>query len=311
VAVSIDPTSTFEQHRRLLFAIAYRMLGSASDAEDVVQDAYLRWHGARQGEIRDAKAFLTTATSRLCLDRLKSARRQRETYIGPWLPEPVLTPDLDVDPASKAERRDDVSFALLVTLERLTPPERAVYVLHEAFGFPHREIADQLAISVVASRQMLHRAHAHIETEQTRFSAASTAHEMLVERFLEAAGTGNVQALTDLFTEDVTSWSDGGGVVSAARKPIHGRAPVVRFLAGLRALAPDTLRLESLEVNGGPAVAAWLGPALLNAMVFEVSADSDHISRLWIVVNPTKLDYLRRQLNAEPLDWAALMPGRR
>ncbi len=298
-APSLDSTETvaaFEALRPYLFAVAYRMLGSATDAEDVVQDAYLRYHAAPRDDVRSPKAFLTTLVTRLCLDRLKSARAQREQYVGPWLPEPVPTADADPGPLTAVERREAVSLAFLVLLERLAPEERAAYVLREAFDYGYDEIAGVLGKTPAASRQLVHRARERVATGRPRFAASPDEQRLLTERFLAASERGDLASLTAVLASDVVSWSDGGAKAKAARLPIPGRERVARFLAGLLRQAPARgIRAEPIELNGGAALLLWTGDALHGVLALD--GRDGLIEELRFIINPDKLAYLRRRLD--------------
>jgi RNA polymerase sigma-70 factor (ECF subfamily) len=284
----------FESYRPLLFAIAYRMTGSAGDAEDLVQDAYLRALAAPATEVRAEKAYLTTIVTRLALDHLKSARVRREQYVGPWLPEPLLTSDPALAPEETVERRESLSLAFLVLLESLTPPERAVFLLREVFDYPYAEIASALEISTATCRQLDHRARAHLAAHERRFAASPEAHRMLTERFLAASLQGDLAALTELLAEDVVSWSDGGGKVSAARRPIVGRDAVLRLLAGLLRKTPTDLVASVAEINALPALLlSWDGEL---RMVTTYEFESGRLRAIRSILNPDKLRYLVRQL---------------
>ncbi|MFF2215745.1 RNA polymerase sigma-70 factor [Streptomyces antibioticus] len=285
----------FETHRPRLFGLAYRMLGSAHEAEDMVQDAYLRFSGADRDVIEHPAAWLAATVTRLCLTRLTSARARRESYVGDWLPEPVVTSDGTLGPLESAEQRDAVSLAMLVLLERLTPTERAVYVLREAFAYGHREIADTLGLSEANCRQLYRRAEQRLTAPEGRFEAAPERQEELVDSFLSAARNGDLAGLERILAEDVTWWSDGGGKAKAALRPIEGRAKVLRFLAGvLKAVAPTTT-LEPAELNGAPALLALDGDGTL-VTTFSFECGADGITGVRAVVNPDKLDFVRRQL---------------
>jgi RNA polymerase sigma-70 factor (TIGR02957 family) len=288
----------FEALRPYLFAIAYRLLGSASEAEDVVQDAYLRVHETPAVDVASPKAYLAAVVTRLCLDRLKSARTTRETYLGPWLPEPVPTADLEPSPAEVAERREEISLAFLVLLERLSPEERAAYVLHEAFDEPYDEIAAVLGKSVPATRQLAHRARARIADDRPRFSASPEEQRRLTERFLAAARDGDLRALTDVLAADVTLWADGGPKARAARRPIVGSDAVARWLVGIVAKAPVESRVDFAAINGGVAALHWVGGELTSATTIDVL--DGRIQAIRAVVNPDKLAYLARRLAPPP-----------
>ncbi|MEU6094930.1 RNA polymerase sigma-70 factor [Streptomyces sp. NPDC047079] len=284
----------FESHRARLFGLAYRMLGSAAEAEDTVQDAYLRWSAADRGAVERPGAWLAKVVTNLCLSRLTSARARRELYPGPWLPEPVVTSDGTLGPLESAEQRDAVSFALLVLLERLTPAERAVYVLREAFAYGHREIAEVLDLGEANCRQLYRRAVRRLADAGARFEAEPERQARLVESFLTAAREGDLTGLEKLLAADVTWWSDGGGRVSAARRPIEGREKVLRFLAGaLRGFAAH-VGFTVVEVNGAAGLVARLGGRVVGVVAFEVR--DGLVARVRAVVNPDKLAFVERRL---------------
>lgn len=281
----------FEEHRQRMFGIAYRMLGSAHEAEDVVQDAWLRWNGADREPIAHPGAWLAKVVTRLCLNRLTSARARREEYVGPWLPEPVLTGDGTLGPLDSAERRDGVSMALLVLLERLTPKERAVYVLREAFGYGHREIAGLLDVTEANSRQLHRRAAERVDSPRPRFPPDPERWRGLVETFVSAARDGDLARLESLLATDVRYVSDGGGVVGAARRPILGRGNVARFLVGALRKFVGEEAVAFAEVNGAPALVFG------EVAVFLPEFENGLVSGARVVVNPEKLGFLRRQLS--------------
>ncbi|CAM5238718.1 RNA polymerase sigma-70 factor [Streptomyces aurantiogriseus] len=284
----------FEAHRARLFGLAYRMLGSAAEAEDTVQDAYLRFSGADRAGIEHPAAWLAKTVTRLCLNRLTSARARREQYVGAWLPEPVITSDGTLGPVESAEQRDAVSLAMLVLLERLTPTERAVYVLREAFAYGHREIAEALDLSEANCRQLYRRAERRLAVEQGRFEASPQRREELVTSFLSAARDGDLAGLEKLLAADVTWWSDGGGKVTAARRPIEGREKVVRFLVGAFQGFAAGMTFTVAEINGAPGLLAWAGDTLASAVAFECR--DGEVTDVRAVLNPDKLDFVRRQL---------------
>ncbi|HVH29736.1 MAG TPA: RNA polymerase sigma-70 factor [Vicinamibacterales bacterium] len=288
----------FNTDRPLLFSIAYRMLGSASDAEDVVQDAWLRYRRADPSTIRSPKAFLTTIVTRLCLDRLKSARTSREEYIGPWLPEPVLTSEME-GPDTRLQRAESVTLAFLVLLEKLSPEERAVFLLKDIFEYEHSEIADMLGTTPENSRQLLHRAKARLADGRPRLTGTAQSRRAVAERFAHAFSSGDGSQLTALLARDVGLWSDGGGKAAAARRPLIGHDLVLNFLIGLHRTAEHagvtrelSLRIES--VNSEPALVIELGNRLES--IFVLSIDDDAISAIRVVRNPDKLARIKRQL---------------
>ncbi len=288
----------FETYRPLLFSIAYRMVGSASDAEDLVQETYLRVRTAPRDEIRSPKSYLSAIITHLCIDYLKSARVQREQYIGPWLPEPLLTSDERLAPLATIEQRESISFAFMVLLESLTPPERAVFLLHDVFDYSYEEIASIIGKSAANCRQLLHRARKGVAERRPRFEPSAEQQRQIIGRFLAACQQGNVDALTEVLAREVTTWSDGGGKAAAATRPLHGRDKVSRFLLGLMSKAPADLAFSEAEINGQPAVLLWIGGMLYDVMSFEIA--DGQIQNLRVVLNPDKLAYLAQQLHGQP-----------
>nr|WSX52890.1 RNA polymerase sigma factor SigJ [Streptomyces sp. NBC_00974] len=294
IAQGTASVTDFEEHRPRMFAIAYRMLGSASEAEDTVQEAYLRWSSADRGSIEHLGAWLAKVVTHLCLNQLGSARARREAYTGPWLPEPVLTGQGALGPLESAEQRDSVSMALLVLLERLTPTERAVYVLREAFAYGHREIAGLLDLTEANCRQIYRRAAGRVRAGQAperRFRPDPEQWQGLVAGFLEAARSGDLARLEGLLAADARYVSDGGGLVSAARRPVEGRNNVARFLLGVLRKYPGDLAVSFAEVNGEPAV-------VIGGMgVLQVDFEDGLVGEARVVMNPEKLEFVRRQLS--------------
>ncbi|MFB4281995.1 RNA polymerase sigma-70 factor [Nonomuraea sp. MTCD27] len=279
----------FEECRPMLLGLAYRLLGSMWDAEDVVQEAWLRWEGTDRGAVREPRAFLVTVVSRLALDQLRSARVKREAYTGPWLPEPVMTSE--AGPLDTAELRDTVSYATLYMMERLSPPERAVFVLREAFELPYDEIAEIVGSSVANARQMHHRASVRLAQGRDRFRPSTEEHAKLLVSFMRAAQRGDLAALTELLHEDVVSYNDGGGRVRAALRPIIGREKVLRLLEGLaeRYRVTDS---QMLDVNGTPAVFTRVDEVLRQLVLIDVR--DGRISGIYAVLNPDKLAHVSR-----------------
>jgi len=288
----------FQSHRRQLFAVAYRMLGSASDAEDVVQDAWLRYAAARPSDLRSPQAYLTTIVTRLCLDRLKSARATREEYVGPWLPEPVLT-DGRREPEQSLALAESVTLAFMVLLETLSPEERAVFLLREVFDHEYDEIAAMLDTTPANCRQLFHRAKQRIAERRPRFRGALDEKRPLVGRFVAALRDGDGEALTSVLAEDVGFWSDGGGKVLAARRPVFGRDRVVQVLVGIRRTAPaaalDAVTIDVVEVNHDPALVLRVAGRIDS--VYTLTVEDDAIAAIRIVRNPDKLRFLDRQLS--------------
>lgn len=292
-----DLAQDFESQRPRLFWLAYRLLGSASEAEDAVQDAYLRLHGADAAAIESLPAWLTKAVTNLCLNRLTSARARREVYAGPWLPEPVLTDDRALGPLETAEQRESVSVALLSLMERLSPTERAAFVLREAFAYSHVEIAEILETSEVNARQLYRRARQRLGEPRQRFQPDLAQWRGLVDRFFAAARAGDVAGLVEVLRDNVTSTADGGGKVAAARRPISGRDRVAHYVARVfgRNVPQLGLRLDVAEVNGEPATLAFDGDVLVGVLCFEIARD--RIAAVRVMANPDKLRFLARQLS--------------
>jgi RNA polymerase sigma-70 factor (TIGR02957 family) len=280
----------FEEHRRLLFSVAYRLLGSAADAEDAVQDAWLKWSAADRSQVADPKAYLTRIVSNVALERLRSARHKRELYVGPWLPEPILT---EGDAADAVVDAESVSTALLVVLETLSPLERAVFVLREAFGFGHAEIAEAVERSETAVRQAAHRARAHVRARRPRFTADRSRQREVTERFLAATAGGDVNALMELLSPDVALWTDGGGKVRQALRPVRGAETVAAWFAALgrvtyQGVDPADVRAVLVEVNGGPGVVFHAPDRVIATLTFDFDADG-RITALHNVANPDRL----------------------
>jgi RNA polymerase sigma-70 factor (ECF subfamily) len=281
-----DPTEEFERHRPMLLGLAYRLLGSMWDAEDVVQDAFLKWTRADRADVREPRAYLLTVVSRLALDQLRSARVAREAYPGPWLPEPVETAALG--PLDTAELRDTVSYAMMHLMERLSPPQRAVFVLREAFGVPYEQVAEIVGTSPATCRQLHHRARALLARDRGRFPLSREDHLRLLDRFLQAAHSGDVTALASLFSEDVTVWNDGGGKVRAALVPVTGRSKAAAFVTGLLTRYPSGQE-HVLDVNAGPTLQTSLDGGR-QFVAFDVRDGLIHA--VFAVLNPDKLHRL-------------------
>ncbi|MCM6778308.1 RNA polymerase sigma-70 factor [Nocardia sp. CDC159] len=284
------PDDPFVEHRRLLFGTAYQMLGSVSDAEDVLQDAWLKWHAADQGSIENPRAYLVRTVTNLSLNRLTSARATRETYIGPWLPEPLLSaPTAD----QEAELADNVSTAMLVVLETLAPVERAVFVLREVFGFSHGEIAGFIDRPEASVRQTAHRARNHVQSRRPRYDAEESIREEVTQKFLAAANGGDVNALMELLAPDVTLWNDGGGKVTAARRPLHGPDHVARWIVGTMAKPVSAgVELEAARINGELGLLVSMAGHPIGALSFEIV--DVRIHNVYFQVNPDKLKGLRK-----------------
>ncbi|MFH9669975.1 RNA polymerase sigma-70 factor [Streptomyces globisporus] len=285
-------TEIFEGHRPVLTGVAYRMLGRVADAEDVVQEAWLRWSAAAREDVREPRAFLVRITTRLAIDRLRHLQSRRETYPGAWLPEPVVT-DFGPTPPDTAERAvlaDSVSLAVLVVLESLSPLERAVFVLREAFGFPYAEIAAALDRTEAAVRQLAGRARRHVEERKPRYDVDPAERRDLTERFLAAASGGGIEQLLALLAPDVRLVSDGGGKAKAALRTIETADKVGRFLFTVAAgLDPDG-EIRVMELNGGPAVVFFTGGKA--DTVFQIEVSQGVIQCAYIIRNPDKLSGL-------------------
>jgi len=294
VTVLPETVDEFQEQRGRLFGIAYRMLGTATDAEDVLQDAWLRWQGVDRDRVTDPAAFLARTVTNLCLTALSSARARREVYVGPWLPEPVLTADGDLGPLDDVVLRESVSFGLLALLERLAPAERAAYVLREAFAYSAREVAELIGTTEANARQLHARARRHVAGAPSREVDPAQWQE-LIARFLLAARNGDVAGLEALFAEDVVSRADGGGVIHAARRPVRGRNDVARYLVGLVHRFQMESRPVLVEVNGVPAIALVEGARLRGVLVLHT--DAGLLTGLDLVVNPEKLAFAERQLS--------------
>ncbi|WP_233508415.1 RNA polymerase sigma factor SigJ [Spongiactinospora gelatinilytica] len=281
-----DRLGVFEEHRPMLLGIAYRMLGSAADAEDIVQDAWLRWHDVT-GPVGDPRAYLAKIVTNLSLNRLGSAAVRRESYVGSWLPEPLLTsPDVAEDVAAAESLANSLSMAVLVLLESLSPLERAVFVLKEAFGFPYPDIAEALDRSEAAVRQVGHRARAHVHARRPRFEASEEVGRRVTARFVAASLGGDINAVMELLAPDVTMWSDGGGKVRAALRPITGAEKIARFLASV-AGGFGGFEVRYAHVNGGPGVVMSKDGVLESVTGLDIA--DGRITAIWLVRNPDKL----------------------
>jgi RNA polymerase sigma-70 factor (ECF subfamily) len=289
--VSQTATDTFVTHRNLLFTVAYEMTGSAADAEDVLQEAWMRWAEVDHDEVRDARAYLVRITTRLSLNRLRTVQRQREAYVGPWLPEPLLT---SPDVAEDVELADSVSMAMLHVLETLSPIERAVFVLREVFELPYDDIASAVDKSPAAVRQIAHRARHHVHARQPRIEVSLREREAVVDRFLEVARGGDIQTLMDVLAPDVVLVTDAGGTKRAALRPILGRDKVMRFLAGVN---DPRAEAERRTVNGAPGLCVLIDGEIDTIVTFLV--EGGLVTGMYVVRNPEKLHRL-----AEPVSLA-------
>jgi RNA polymerase sigma-70 factor (TIGR02957 family) len=277
-----DGLSAFAPVRPRLFGIAYRMLGSAAEAEDIVQDVWLRWQSMNRSAVENPPAYLATTTTRLCINLSQSARSRRESYVGTWLPEPV---DTSADPGIGAERCEAIKFAVLLLLEKLSPTERAAYVLREAFDYPYRQIADILQMEEANVRQLVSRARKHIE-DGRRASVSANEQRRFLEAFIAAAQKGDMAGLEDLLAEDVVSYSDGGGLVRAAAVPVTGRKRVASFIAGLSTWCWKGVTLDWVETNGQAAVLV-LRDGVPFGLTLDASAQG--INEIMWFLRPSKL----------------------
>jgi RNA polymerase sigma-70 factor, ECF subfamily len=288
MSTSDERAAVFTETRPLLFSIAYRMLGSVADAEDIVQDAYLRWQRTLDDDVREPRAYLTTVVTRLAINQLRSARVQRETYVGPWLPEPLVTEHAP-DSSASVELAESLSMAFLVMLERLSPIERAVLLLHDVFDFEYAEIARIVDKSEANCRQLLSRAKKHVVADEARFDADREQAARLTQRFTEASGAGDLDGMLAVLAEDITLWADGGGKIKgAALKPIHGADAVARFVIGRTAqFATADRTTRPMEINGQPGFVVYVSGQPLTALIFHVR--DGRIQTIYAVGNPDKL----------------------
>ena len=291
-----DPAVSFEPHRQRLLGLAYRMLGSVSEAEDAVQDAYLRWHGTDRDAVTDPRAFLTTTTTRICLDMLKSARVQREKYVGPWLPEPVVD-TAALAPDTQTELAEDLSIALLLTLDRLSALERAAFLLHDVFDCSFSEVASALDRSEAACRQLASRARTHVREARpqgistVRDTSEPSNHQQLVSAFVNAAKSGDLQTLMGLLADDVRLTTDGGGKVVAALNVIEGADRTARFVVGAVSKGlPEGSIVRIGPINGLPGLIVYRPDGSVQSVAFEIV--DNRVRAIYSVSNPDKLSHL-------------------
>ncbi|MFG2588281.1 RNA polymerase sigma-70 factor [Streptomyces sp. NBC_01166] len=280
----------FDLYRNLLFSVAYRILGTAADAEDAVQDAWIKWSAADRSQVADPKAYLARIVSNLAMDRLRSTRHKREVYVGPWLPEPILT---SADTADTVMDAESVSMAMLVVLETLSPLERAVFVLKEVFDFSHAEIAEAVERSEASVRQAAHRAREHVRARRPRFTADRSKQRDATERFFTAATGGDMNSLMELLSPDVTLWTDGGGKVRQALRPVVGASTVAAWFAAIgtvtyQGVEPADMKAELVEINGGPGLVFSGAGRVIATVTFDFDEDG-RISTIHNVANPDKL----------------------
>lgn len=281
-----DPTLAFDSHRRRLQGIAYRMLGSVAEAEEVVQDAWLRWHEADKAALGSAEAWLVTVVTRLSIDRLRAAKVQREHYIGAWMPEPTLTGGPDT-PEQLLERADNISVAFLAVLERLAPEARAAFLLREVFDADYDEVARTLGKSEAACRQLVHRAKAQVQEARPRFQVPRETHQRLLRAFADAAARGSLQDLKALMAEDVELIGDGGGKVQSFSKVLRGSQRLAQLYFALWRRMGAAVRMELVEINGEPGLLRFLDGQLESAQTFEI--EGERIVRVRVQRNPDKL----------------------
>jgi RNA polymerase sigma-70 factor, ECF subfamily len=290
-ALADREAEAFETHRHALLGLAYRMLGSRAEADDVVQDAYLRWHASHHGEIDEPRRYLKTVVARLCLDRMKSAQARREIYVGQWLPEPVVDEQFDAESAS--DLAHDLSVALMLTLERLSPLERAAFLLHDVFDLDFAEVARALDRKEAACRQLASRAREHVKAGRPRFETSPEEGRRLAAAFRRAVEAGDAQALTELLAQDAVLYSDGGGKRPAALNPIRGADKILRFLTGVTRKNPSlaAMQARAATVNGLAGYIAREPDGSINTLAFEHHAG--RIVAIYLVRNPEKLRHVR------------------
>ncbi|MDQ5824227.1 MAG: RNA polymerase sigma-70 factor [Chloroflexota bacterium] len=288
-------TEAFNEHRPLLFSLAYRMLGSVADAEDVVQEAFLRWHRATENSdeqaVRSPRSYLCTVVTRLCIDQLRSARVRREVYVGPWLPEPLVeqgTPD----PTEELELADSLSMAFLVLLESLSPEERAVFLLRQVFDYDYAEIARIVNKSEANCRQMVRRAQQRLAERRPRFNATPEQREQMTHTFMQTCTNGDMEGLLSLLTQDIVLYSDGGGKAKAATRPVYGADNVARFIFGVLSKVPPGFSAGVATVNGQPGIVCYVEGEPYTVLSLDVA--DGLIQGIYTVVNPDKLQHIPR-----------------
>ncbi|MFI6918833.1 RNA polymerase sigma-70 factor [Nonomuraea spiralis] len=286
-------TDVFADHRELLFSIVYNMLGSVSDTEDVLQETWLAWSSRDPAEIGNPRAYLVRIAVNQALAHQSALRRRRETYVGPWLPEPLVSA---ADGAEEVVRGESVSLALLVVLETLTPLERAVFILHEVFAYQHNEIAGMIGRSPAAVRQLAHRAREHVQARRPRNRVEARVQQEVTERFVAAAFGGDLDALMELLAPEVTLWADGGGKsVVGGPRPVHGRDKVARLLVARTAQPMEGLDIQYREVNGDPSAVVFVENAPFAVMVVDLTSDGSQVRDIYTVANPDKLSRVRKE----------------
>ncbi len=286
----------FVTHRPLLFGLAYRMIAGAGEAEDIMQDTFISFATTPRSEIIDVETYLISTVLRLSRDYAQAARVRRQEYLGPWLPEPVLTPDDTLGPLATTTQRESISLPILTLLDSLDPLERAVYLLNEVFAYPDTVVAEVAEHSPAYCRQLAHRAAVHLDEQRPRFDLNAPSARSLTERCLQVCQQDDLPALMSLFAPEVTAWSDGGSKASTARKPVAGPDAVARFLLGLARKSPLGLSATYAEINCGPALLVRTEQTLQYVLAFDVAGD--HIQAVRVLMNPDKLAFLRHQLRS-------------
>jgi RNA polymerase sigma-70 factor (ECF subfamily) len=287
-------TQVFEQLRSRLLRLAYGMLGSRADAEDIVQEAFIKWSNVDHDAVKSDWAFLSTIVSRLCLDEIRSARKRREQYVGPWLPEPLVRMN-DYTPEYVTERTEELTMALMVILESLTPVQRAVYVLHDLFSFDYHEISELIGKEEANCRKIAQRARSYVDSQRMLEIPDESEQLELLNTFIRAIEQGEIGQLKDLLTREAILYSDGGGKVTAARKPIYGNDKISRFLVGIVQKVSGQGKIQITSVNGKPGLLVWLDGKLNSIWSFNI--DKDRIRNVYIVLNPDKLAYIDSQIS--------------
>ncbi|MBA3945210.1 MAG: RNA polymerase sigma-70 factor [Herpetosiphonaceae bacterium] len=284
----------FNQYRGLLFAIAYRMMGSGTDAEDIVQEAFVRWLQASSEEVQSPKAYLSAVVMRLCIDQVRSARAQRELYVGPWLPEPIPTGQHQ-ELVDNVVLTESLSFAFLIMLQRLKPLERAVFLLREVFDYDYTEIAEIVGKSEANCRQVLHRAHQQVGEQPPRFAVSHEQQERITYQFIQASTSGDMQGLLKLLTDDIVFTADGGGKVQAARNSLYGADKATRGMLGGMSKLPSGIQGRIEEINGQPAIIGYVDGHVYGVVLLEIVAEQ--VRRIYMILNPDKLG----RLNSLPM----------
>jgi RNA polymerase sigma-70 factor (ECF subfamily) len=286
------PATDLERYRPRLFAVAYRMLGDVHDAEDLVQEAFLRWYRESRADVVEPEAWLVSVTTRLAIDRLRRRATERQAYPGPWLPEPASNERFGPPPDRHVELASDLSMAFLVMLERLAPEERAAFLMREVFDSSYADIAQVLERSEVAARQVVHRARERVRTDRARFSVSPEVIEQLLHRFLDALEADDEEGLMAVFTADATFTSDGGGKVTAARRVVRGATRITRLLRGVETKYGRPFRYRIAVLNGEPALIQYLGERVFSANF--IGTDGERITAMYRVMNPDKLGDVQR-----------------